>query len=386
MSTLQLFWMLLVGFIFISYYVVQQKVGKSRINQRRHLNNGDKTLPVQPVSDVLLQSQDVTQRNQPKDRLLYIVTSIAEFDNGRRATAYGNDRYTRTIVPIIVESVQSMMQTYQVDLFVITHYTLSQQRYRELRQRIPATVGIQIWDDATPYGYVTENTTSLQIQHHTRGLSRQHRYVIKDKIYHYDIFVNFEDDMLLHTEHVQHYVYMTNTLYQLRKESQQVSQQREKEKSSLKSTTTTTKDATLQFYGAMTSQQLGRTIPGFIRVEVVTANFKRNLNQQRNKHNIPMDYVWDTVSEGMSKHSSDGTSSTSTLTTLVIDASICCHVSNYTSQQRGGNPVPVVPTNPSVNDVYFWEMNIESLGVRKMPNLKNIYPNTTRLGHVIGWE
>jgi hypothetical protein len=148
----------------------------------------------------------------------------------------------------------------------------------------------------------------------------------------------------------------------------------------------------------MTEHQLGRTIPGFIRVEVVLSDNSQNNNilsqpslleyfqhhpiptNQHSRamyHNIPIDYQWEDTT-------------TRTTTTIPINASICCHVSSHTWQQQqhrdrdewsDGTSVAKAaaaaaaaalpsPQLPTANDLYFWETSIEALGVRQMPKIR----------------
>jgi hypothetical protein len=156
-------------------------------------------------------------------------------------------------------------------------------------------------------------------------LARQHRYVIKDKIFDYDFFVNFEDDMVIKGEHVEHFLSLTQTLYQLRLDAPEI----------LPNVSADTMRQ--RFYGTMTKYQLQRCIPGFIRVEVAVDGFQRHdklLHAQ-----IPMDYDW----KGKDGH---------------LNASICCQVPSS----------PRLPPSPTSNDLFFWETGIEALGVRQLPN------------------
>ena len=271
-----------------------------------------------------------TDRRQDKQRILYVITSLAEFDNGRRETVEGYDRFSNTIVPVSRESVTSMVQAgYLLDVYLIAHYNVSAARCDELAAQLPATVGLQVWDDATPISYATENSKD-HVMAHTRGLSRQHRYVIKDKFFHYDLFICFEDDMLVRGEHVEHFVNITDRLYDLRQTA----------KPELP-TTVTVEEAADLFYGPMTDRQLSRTIPGFMRVEAALPDFTP---VQHNRYDqIPADFEWNNE-EG------------------AVDPAICCHVSPKTANDH-------IPTSPDRDGIYFWETSIDALGVRKMPEL-----------------
>lgn len=267
----------------------------------------------------------------PLNRLLYIVTSIHEFDIGRRGTVQGYDRFTHTLVPVIRESVKSMIQEgFQPDVYLITQYNVSSYRYGQLRVALPESVGLQVWSEATPLMYMQEHENKDKIQLHTRGLARQHRYVIKDKLWYYDTFVNFEDDMLVRGPQVSHFVNLTNDIYQWRQTANRIP------------TSSTVEVAKDNYYGRMTQQQLGRTIPGFIRVEAALPDF---VPLKRNRFDlIPIHYEYDSGSPEQ------------------LDPSICCRVENFNGH---------VPPSPPVEDLYFWETSIEALGVRRLPNDKD---------------
>ena len=156
----------------------------------------------------LLSSNEHYQSKEDKEplRILYIVTSLAEYQNGRRFTTRGDDRLVNFMLPVLVEGVESMIaKGYHVDVYLICHWKMRRHRQRLIREALPSIVKLQVWDDATPIGYKLEN-------HHnhtdlvTRGLARQHRFVIKDKLMEYNFFVNFEDDMLVKGEHVEQYL------------------------------------------------------------------------------------------------------------------------------------------------------------------------------------
>lgn len=252
-----------------------------------------------------------------------------EYDNGRRETKAGYDRFSLTILPIMVESIQSMQQAgYQVDAYLITHYAITEQRRHQMDAAL--SCAYQVWDEATPLGYKSEDKEPRTIQNVTRGLARQHRYVIKDKFLNYDFFVSFEDDMLIKGPQLQHFQNVTQELYRLRQQAPDDF-----------SIAYTTAQAQELFYGEMTQWQLRRMLPGFIRVEVALPNFQPTTYNRYER--IPVDYDWNTTHQNCH-----------------IDPSICCHVSPRTSNEQ----IPLAPTN---HDLYFWETSIDVLGVRKLP-------------------
>ena len=267
-----------------------------------------------------------------KGRILYIITSIHEYDTGGRFTVAGSDRFAKTILPVITEAVHSIHNAgYTVDVYLITQYRLSPSHREQLLRMLPASVGLQFWEDATPLGYVVEDSTDT-IQLHTRGLSRQHRYVLKDKLLYYDFFLCFEDDMLLHGAHIDHYWNMTRTIARLRDAAPLTIEPQGSVAAALD-----------HFYGPMSVPQLARTIPGWVRVEVTQPGVFVPSPLNPTFPQIPLDYEWNTT--------------TGHLNQSLLDTSVCCH---WTSLNNNVAP-------PSSHDIHFWEMSIEALGVRKMP-------------------
>lgn len=261
------------------------------------------------------------QENSTHWKILYIVTTLQEFDSGRRGTARGYDRLQKTLIPVLVEGIESMLRIgFEVDLVVICHYSMT--RSHLIREALPASVGIEIWDNATPLGYKLEDKKHNYTQSITRALARQHRFVIKDKFPYYDHFVVFEDDMLITGEAVRNYIDVTDELSQLRKVAP--------ERPVLSEFNFRSK-----FYGNLNKAQLQRMIPGFIRVEVL-------LNEGRYGSQTKLDPVPITDRPQ-------------------VDPSICCWIHNPKAANRNR------PATPKSEDLILWETNIRALGVRKMP-------------------
>lgn len=135
----------------------------------------------------------VPKKKAKKDplRVLYVITSLAEYNTGRRSTDKGSDRLQDTLIPVMREGVLSMREMdYQVDVFLICHWSMKTERLQLVRRALPSEVGLDYWDDATPLGYKLEDENhpekSQKIAPITRALARQHRFVIKDKILDYD--------------------------------------------------------------------------------------------------------------------------------------------------------------------------------------------------------
>jgi hypothetical protein len=144
----------------------------------------------------------------------------------------------------------------------------------------------------------------------------------------YDIFVNFEDDMLIKGKQVQHFVAVTEELHRLREAAPDDLPEGVDKKKVLDT-----------YSGPMTKGQLKRMIPGFIRVEVLLDEEKYGV--QRNLDPVPIDLEFN----GESKE---------------VNPETCCHVSNKTVN-------PNRPENPEPGKLFLWETNIMPLGVRKMP-------------------
>jgi len=137
-------------------------------------------------------------------KVLVIVTTLAEYDKGTRGTTHGADRLKDNVLPILVDGVTSMInQGWSVDVYLICGFeTLQSNRRQMIQDALPSNVGLEVWEDAMPYYYDRKfngqlkhgETSSIELASH--GLSRQHRYVVKDKLLEYDFFTAFEDDMV----------------------------------------------------------------------------------------------------------------------------------------------------------------------------------------------
>lgn len=262
-------------------------------------------------------------------RILYIITSLAEYNSGTRATEAGSDRLQETLIPILAEGVDSMLALgYHVDFYLISHYKVRPERLELIRKALDPSVGLQYWDDAMPLGYGIDdksNRTKLLFTH----LARQHRFVIRDKLFDYDFFIAMEDDMLIHGEHVQHFINMSSELNHLRDLAPD--------------TVEVPKgvNAADIFYGPLTKSQYSRLLPGLMRVEVLLD--EENYGTQDKLAPIPVDLEF------------DGTNRT-------CDPRPCCHVANKTVNSH-------IPAAPPSDKVFMWETGIEGLSVREIDNL-----------------
>jgi hypothetical protein len=265
-------------------------------------------------------------------RILYIVTSLAEYNTGHRSTEKGSDRLRETIIPVIRESVKSLLRFgFQVDVFLICHWVVQVERLQLLREALPAEVGLQYWDDATPLGYRLEENVKY-IQPITRALARQHRFVIKDKFNEYEYFVCFEDDMLVTGDLLLQNIQVSNELKRLEAIAPEVNQD-------LDINRTSRKTLEESYFGMLTKRQLKRMFPGLMRVEVLLD--EEHYPTQKKTGPIPVDLDFENVMKE-------------------VNPKYCCHVSTETASSK-------IPNRPNASQLFIWETNILPLGVRKMP-------------------
>lgn len=271
-------------------------------------------------------------------RILYIVTTLSEYNTGTRATTKGQDRLGEVLIPVLVDSVQTMVQPpfeYHVDVFLICAYSLSPEREELIRDALPAGVGLQVWDNAAPLGYERKHSPNKVIEN-TRALARQHRYVIKDKAFYYDIFLAFEDDMRVTGHHVQNYMALSNEIDRLREQAPSRVDQL------VNSVPENVDDFHhTKFYGDMTKEQLARVIPGFIRVEVLL----NSSDHGAQKEVLPIDQDFH-----FAEHSDEESH---------VDPRICCHV--HMPPNTG------TPDTPQKDDLIIWETNAKAFTLRQFP-------------------
>lgn len=268
-------------------------------------------------------------------RVLHIVTALAEYNNGRRNTISGEDRLQKVMIPILVDSVESMISepyNYQVDVYLVLGWKLLPERRKLIEDALPEGVGLQIWDDATPLGYDAPQKDDV-IKPVTRGLARQHRFVIKDKLFYYDFFTVFEDDMRITGGHIAHYLQMTEELNQLRAEAPETTPEKGE---------SAEPHGNQKFHGTLTKRQLRRMIPGFIRVEALIDDNPT----QSDLGPIPVDLDFPV--------NGDKTQ----MAPRMFDAKPCCHV-------RPG--LGKLPPSPKGDEIMIWETATFGAVVRQMP-------------------
>lgn len=138
-----------------------------------------------------------TETEPPRLRVLLVVTSLVERDRGTRGTQRGYDRLRHVVLPALVDAASSMTERgWRVDVYLVLGYEkLAEERRRMIREALGAGVGLEVWEDATPLHYAkTYNKRPKADQALTLGdhaLSRQHRFVLRDKLPYYDFFACF---------------------------------------------------------------------------------------------------------------------------------------------------------------------------------------------------
>ncbi|KAL7564142.1 hypothetical protein ACA910_021117 [Epithemia clementina (nom. ined.)] len=283
-----------------------------------------------PLAQRSLRLKNDSPSGEKQTRILYIITTLAEYNTGTRHTVRGSDRLQETLIPVMSESVKSMLNAgYSVDVFLVCHFILQPERYQLVRDALPSSVGLEYWNSATPLGYDTGKEPFRKLENRTLHLARQHRFVIKDKLAKYDMFVCFEDDMVIHADHVKHYSAITNELFRLRETAPDSIHLPDGVK------------ADEHYHGPLTKGMLKRMIPGFIRVEVLLDEAK--YPAQADLGPIPVDLNFGGDQE------------------VQVSPEYCCHVSQNTSNDH-------IPQSPTADKLMLWETHIWPLGVRQMPS------------------
>ena len=281
---------------------------------------------------------NVTQDTRTGKRILYIVTTSMEYNTGVRARLQGKDRLIGIVLPVIRESVESMVaKGYVVDVFLVVSYILTEQRRKIIERLLPNGTGLEVWCDAAPYDYDLSGRSRYSppkdhINIINRALARQHRYVVKDKLFFYDIFAAFEDDMKITGDHVDYYLDVTAELDRLKQEAPDVLP--------ILSKIDHTRD---HFFGPMTKLQLKRFKPGFMRVEVLKDEI--TFLQKASPEIFPTDF--DFTDMGLNA------SSTS------LDPSICCHTHHVGRDE--------ISKTPDAMQLVVWESSIQGFMLREMP-------------------
>lgn len=266
-------------------------------------------------------------------RVLHIVTALRDINNGQRGTEHGEDRLVKVFIPVLKNSVESMIAppyNYQVDVYLILGWTLTDERRKLIEDALPEGVGLQVWNDAIPLAY-DKPSTDVKLKPVTRGLARQHRYVIKDKLEFYDVFSVFEDDMRVSGAHMAHFLKLSAELEKLADEAPDTLPKERENPYQRQS-----------FHGALSKKQLKRMMPGFIRVEVLLD--EKRFPSQNQLDSVPIDLEFE---------NKDGS-----VETKMFDPKPCCHVPENLGK---------MPPSPAGDQIMVWETAVKGTVVRKMP-------------------
>ena len=155
--------------------------------QQTHANNS--------TNNITMEKIDKSSKKSNKTfKILHIITTLQEYDDGGRGTTKRNDRLQNMLIPVLKQTVESIIENkpgWQIDVYLILGYKLKPKRRKIVQDAIPNDygVGLEIWDRAIPYyGAMNIDKPRDDIRELRTALARQHRYVIRDKYDHYDLF------------------------------------------------------------------------------------------------------------------------------------------------------------------------------------------------------
>ena len=212
---------------------------------------------------------------------------------------------------------------YHVDIYIISHYEMTRGSLVESAMaELSPDISVRFWDRAAPISYdpMKRDKPDAKLWENTLGLARQHRFVVKDNLFDYDLFLNFEDDMILNADMVDNYLEMTKTLYKMRETAPD----------------DVSDDQLKKFHGPLTKDQLKRCYPGLIRVEVLLD--EKHYGTQKKLAPVPV------------------------VDHPEIDPKPCCHLSDFASSESR-------PQAPTTDQLFLWETSIIALGVRHIDEL-----------------
>ena len=340
------------------------------------------------------QSQNDQQQQQQTTKILYIVTALAEYDTGDRGTKYGDDRLQRLLLPVLMDSLKSLQSNplYKIDVYLILGWELKDERRALIMDALSIIndVGIEIWDDAIPLSYDKFNSHTMSPC--TRGLARQHRFVMKDKIDYYDVFMAWEDDMHITVDHVNHYLSLSAEIDKLVEEADD--EELPPENKDNLSVPELQPPLEQRYYGKMSKRQLRRLVPGFFRVEV----FGKDGVQDKNYVDpVPVDHTYK-LNEDDNDDGDDGDdgddvpdddtddNNNNKKDDFVVDPSTCCQLNSNGSMMKILQKDDMTNTkwkgNPQPNDIVLWEVKSLGVVVRELPSpkLKTSSVTTTNNG------
>eukprot|EP00550_Attheya_septentrionalis_P009809 CAMPEP_0198283676 /NCGR_PEP_ID=MMETSP1449-20131203/3247_1 /TAXON_ID=420275 /ORGANISM="Attheya septentrionalis, Strain CCMP2084" /LENGTH=540 /DNA_ID=CAMNT_0043980401 /DNA_START=200 /DNA_END=1818 /DNA_ORIENTATION=+ len=275
-------------------------------------------------------------------RVLYTITSPS-------------NRWEDWVLPVVQQSIQNMIkdpQHYHVDLFIILGYPLDRQHKKNIQKNLPEGTGLQFWsiDEQDSVENDSENQDKLL------ALARHHRYVIKDNLEDYDFFLAMQDDIHVTATHMTQFRRLSQSFQKMAAEAAS--------KEEAKETTAVARQLDnyahphqMNFYGDMSSKQLDRLLPGFLRVKLLTQydEEQKEGGETSERLIVKADPYFENYSQPdqeqpdvMERH---------------FDPEPCCH---FTHTLSGADP-QLLPISPHMDDVGFWDTHIEALGVRQLP-------------------
>ena len=145
-------------------------------------------------------------------RILHIITSLDEYENGERETEKGSNRLINLVIPTLRSTLESFTReenirneekdlfgldtdNWVIDVYVILGYKCNERCHKLLKDVIvglPYAVGMEIWDDAIPFNHGFWPEDKDQVLPMPYALARQHRFVVKDKLEYYDFFSSWD--------------------------------------------------------------------------------------------------------------------------------------------------------------------------------------------------
>jgi len=347
---------------------------EQQLQRRRRLSESPYTLLTSTddhhwtwdIPSILSRAKKSSSSTQPL-RVLLITTSLVEYDKGTRGTTHGFDRLKHVMLPPLVDSVTSMTSRgWQVDVYLILGYkVLAPHRRQLIIDALPPGVGLEVWEDAIPLHYKNsfnkDPKPDQAISNGDHALSRQHRYVLRDKLQFYDFFVGFEDDMRITADHVLEFLELSNDIHQLYGEAL----------SSSSGQVVVNNGSSTQLPPPLANrhkpndgasvgndvindpisvEHIQRLFPGLLRVEVL---------DRKSDHPLRKMGVLDNH-RFMKEHPPSPNAFTAKDGQSLLDPTICC----------GENDPPrgKMTAHPKMEEVVMWETNIHATGVRKYPD------------------
>lgn len=335
--------------------------------RRRRLGDGAPSPATGPVGRVLsmARSSAGAASAAPPLRILYVVTTLSEYDKGTRGTEAGSDRLANVVLPVLREATHSMAaRGWHVDVYLILGYKeLRPERRRLVEDVLPPGTGLEVWEDATPLHYPSKamrggkagGPQKLAVASH--GLSRQHRYVIKDKLMQYDFFACFEDDMRINAGHVSNFLEMSAGIEELRLGAEagedgraHVTGESRRDPANRGRPSDGAPVGNDVVDDAVSADQLRRVLPGFVRVEVVDRREGRAGGERLSAAVLDKPTYISEVPVHAGWEGKDG---------WTIDPLACCE-----EDPPGRGRMPPLPL---AEDVVLWETNVGAAGVRRYP-------------------